>query len=617
MLARDAMVIADADTGLIVDLNDQAAKLLGQDREALKGKHHTCLHPPEMAQTYSQMFQEHVSEGEIIEPREVWLAQKDGTIIPVEVASRVITYPERTLILGIFRDLRGRKKIEKEIQELTEHLWVTLKSIGDGVISTDCEGLITLMNPVAEHLTGWTFSQAQGLPLTQVMKLINAKTRSPIETPVERVLQEGTISGLADHTILVSKEGTELFIADNASPIRDDHGRIKGVVIVFRDISAMRRLEEELARLQKLDSLGILAGGIAHDFNNLLTAILGNIFLARVKQGQREALNKLEEAEKAVLRAKDLTQQLLTFATGGSPVCKATSIHELITEAASFALVGAPVELRYYLEDTLWNAHADSGQIAQVLQNILINARQAMPTGGTITIRAQNVILGEKSSLPLKAGRYIKIEITDQGVGILPEHLSRIFDPYFSTKQEGRGLGLTVCFSVIRRHQGHMLAHSKVGQGSTFTIYLPATTEQAEDPQKILLAPGHGHILVMDDEEAVRKVMVQMLRLLGYKVTSVSKGEEALEVYQKHLKKGKPFAAVILDLTIPHGLGGTKTLARLLEIDPTVKAIVTSGYSNDPVLANYKEYGFVGLVAKPFKIEELGRVLSKVLKSPF
>ncbi len=609
------MVVADVETGCIVELNEQVARLLGASRTDFIGKHHTSLHPPELAEEYSRLFQRHVQEGGLVEPQEIWLQRLDGQKVAVEVAARVLECGNRRLILGIFRDLKVRQEMQRRLHQLSERLRVTLRSIGDAVITTDCQGLIDLMNPVAEHLTGWSLREAQGKPLTEVMRLVNAKTRKPCPNPVERVLREGTVCGLADHTMLVSKDGTERIISDNAAPIRDDAGRIKGVVIVFRDITSVRRLEEELARLQKLDSLGLLAGGIAHDFNNLLTVILGNIFLAKVHLEASEALKKLEEAEKAVLRAKDLTQQLLTFSKGGAPVRKLTSMRDLLWETASFALVGSQVALEYSLADDLWAAHVDPGQISQVVHNILLNARQAMPLGGTIYLSAQNVEIDKGAGLPLAPGRYVKIEIRDQGMGIPEEHLARIFDPYFSTKDEGRGLGLTISFSIVRRHGGHLAVRSQVGQGSTFTIYLPATVEEAPLSSEKPLSKGKGRILVMDDEESVREILGQILKYLGYEVELTSEGEEALSTYAQALAKGCRFDAVILDLTVPGGLGGKETIARLRELDPEVKAIVSSGYSNDPVLANYQAYGFSGLVAKPFRVEELGQVLKEALEA--
>jgi len=418
---------------------------------------------------------------------------------------------------------------------------------------------------------------------------------------------------------------------------------------VIRDVSERKRMEEELIKAQKLESVGVLAGGIAHDFNNLLTAILGNISLARMYADPKDKMfERLTEAEKVSLRAKDLTQQLLTFAKGGAPVKRVTYIGELIKDSASFAVRGSNVRCEFSIPDdpstssgqapstssgqapstgastelgegsgqALWWVEVDEGQMSQVINNVVINAQQAMPEGGIIKVRAENMTVGAgfKPAPTIEDGKYVKITIEDRGIGIPKEHLPKIFDPYFTTKQKGSGLGLATAYSIIKKHDGFITVESKVGVGTTFYIYLPASQKEIlrkEEGEKLLV--GKGKILVMDDEKVVREVAGNMLDILGHEVEFASDGAEAIESYKIARESGQPFDVVILDLTVPGGMGGKEAIRKLLEIDPGVKAIVSSGYSNDPVMAEFRGYGFRGVIAKPYKIKELSEVLYNVI----
>ncbi len=517
--------------------------------------------------------------------------------------------------IGIVEDITERKKFEQELEAETERLRVTLASIGDGVISTDTSGRVALMNNVAENLTGWTQQQALGKSLKQVLNIINEKTRRPCEDPVEKVVRTGKVIGLANHTILVSKGGSERTIADSGAPIRDKKGRITGVVIVFRDITEKQKIETELVRMEKLDSVGILAGGIAHDFNNILTVILGNVTLAKLfsKPGEK-VYYRLGEAEKAVMRAQDLTRQLLTFARGGTPVKATASIQDIVRESCAFALTGSNVKFDAQIPDDLWNVEVDKGQISQVINNLIINAGQAMPSGGNIKIIACNQVVPEGSP-GRKSGKFIKITIMDEGPGIAEDHLHRIFDPYFTTKSEGTGLGLATSYSIIKKHDGMIEVESRLGKGTTFNMYLPAsdqTTPEKQD-QCDYIFTGTGRVLLMDDEERIRELAGEMLGILGFEVVMAKDGAEAVELYRAHLNSSNPFTLVIMDLTVPGGLGGAEAIKLLLEMDPNVKAIVSSGYSNDPIMAEYKRYGFSGVVGKPYNVKELSNVLARVL----
>jgi len=428
------------------------------------------------------------------------------------------------------------------------------------------------------------------------------------------------------HTLEVFRTGKQVlsekfnprigFVEVRAYPIFDDTGNVVMVAEYVRDITERKRLEDEVRKSHKLESLGILAGGIAHDFNNLLTGILGNISLAKLKMSHEDTnYLRLDSAEKAAERARDLTQQLLTFSKGGAPIKKTASIEQIVMDSASFVLRGSNVKCKFVVPDSAWPVEADEGQMSQVINNLIINADQAMPDGGIINVTVENLTAGAKDIMTVKEGRYVKISIEDHGIGIAEQHLQKIFDPYFTTKQKGSGLGLATVYSIIKNHDGYIMVESTAGSGTIFQIYLPAS----ENELPVITRPGEnslsgsGRILIMDDEEILREVASAILSHLGYRVVACSEGSEAVLLYQEAMLGNDPFAAVIMDLTIPGGMGGKETMRKLREIDRGVKGIVSSGYCNDPILANYLEYGFISVVAKPYNLEDLGKVLHETL----
>ncbi|MCC7431714.1 PAS domain S-box protein, partial [bacterium] len=420
------------------------------------------------------------------------------------------------------KNISERKQAEQKIFEEKERLSVTLRSIGDGVITTDTEGKVVLINQVGEKMTGWLCEEAAGKPLAEVFKIINESSKKTIINPVEEVLKTEKIVELANHTILVAKDGTEKIIADSAAPIKNKNGQVIGVVLVFRDVTEKKRMEDEILRGKKLESLGILAGGIAHDFNNMLTGILGNISILKLMIPYEEKINqRLDEAEKATERAKSLTQQLLTFSKGGSPVKEIGSLANLVREVVDFTLSGSNIIPNFIIDNDLWLAKFDAGQINQVLSNLVINAIQAMPNGGKIEITCKNIGI-EKTNLSLKSGNYILISVKDYGIGIPPESKAKVFDPYFTTKQKGHGLGLATSYSIINKHDGLITLESELGVGTTFFIYIPASESQKiienENVTPTLHENNSGKILVLDDDEQVLDVVQQMLTLSGYEV---------------------------------------------------------------------------------------------------
>jgi len=381
------------------------------------------------------------------------------------------------------------------------------------------------------------------------------------------------------------------------------------------DITELKKHEKEQQKIEKLESLGLLAGGIAHDFNNILTGILGNIsFLQILIAENHQAQKPLAAAEKAARRAGELAQQLLTFAKGGEPNKKILSLQTLVQEALSLSLRGSNVRPLVALPDSLHALEADAGQLSQVLNNLIINGIQAMPGGGTLTITAANQLLADDNVLGLEAGNFIVLQIHDEGCGIQPENLAKIFDPYFSTKTSGTGLGLATSYSIIIRHNGRIRVDSVINRGTTFTIYLPSLGTSTGNvaipgPYQPLIHAG-GTILVMDDEKMIRDIASALLSHLGYTVTTCTGGEEAILLYQAALQGGTPYRAVIMDLTIPGGLGGKEAAERLLALAPDAYLIVSSGYSNDPIMANYRQYGFSDAIAKPYSISEFEKILS-------
>ena len=385
---------------------------------------------------------------------------------------------------------------------------------------------------------------------------------------------------------------------------------------LLEQMAERQRMEDELLKARKIKSVGVLAAGIAHDFNNLLTGILGYVSLAKVvAQTDAKVVAYLTAAEQACQRATALTQQLLTFAKGGAPVRHTVSIVELLRECVGFALRGANVRGDIQTAADLWPVDVDAGQINQVIHNIVLNAMQAMPGGGTVQMRAENVVLTAGVPFPLPEGQYVKITVQDPGCGIPKEVLANIFDPYFTTKPEGSGLGLTTAYAIVIKHEGYITIASEVDVGTTVVIYLPASQKamvSAQTHSPVLLS-GSGRILVMDDEEMIRNVLRQLLESLGYTVECVQDGTEAVAAYQRAQAVGQPFAVVILDYTIPGGMGGLEALARLRAIDPQVTALISSGYANNPVVADWAYYGFSGVVAKPYTIAQLQEALHNVL----
>jgi PAS domain S-box-containing protein len=485
------------------------------------------------------------------------------------------------------------------------------------VIAADTAGRVLLLNRVAEELTGWTSAEAVGKPLAEVFRLRDEQTRKPLDDFLAKVFASEGVIELNAPMLLVNREGKEVLVADSAAPIRNPASEVVGAVVVFRDVTEARRNAQEQNRLEKLKSLGVLAGGIAHDFNNLISVVMGDLSLLREKVAAGSEEGELTtDALRATGQARALTQQLLTFSKGGAPVKRSSSIRELVEESALFALHGSPCKCVCAAPPDLWLAEVDLGQIHQVVHNLALNAVQAMPGGGTLDIRMENVFLEEGGEAGLAAGRYIRITFRDEGSGISPENLPKIFDPYFTTKSTGTGLGLSTAYGIVDRHQGRITVMSD-RSGSTFRIHLPAlgisATPEGEPPTDSAGGGKSGKILVLDDDPAIQRICRRLLEHLGHRVEVAGTCDDAVAAYRKAFAAGAPPDLVILDLTIPGGRGGLAVLGELKEIDPKVRALVSSGYSQDPVMAHYREHGFVGLLRKPYALKELKETLAAVL----
>jgi PAS domain S-box-containing protein len=611
-----------AKDGTLISLNPAFERVTGWPRAEWLGQPFADIVHPDDLPFATQTFQR-ICRGETPTPYELRVRSRSGEFLIVEVNSA--PQVENRVVVGthgIVRNITQRKQAEEALAAEKERLAVTLRSIGDGVITTDTEGKIVLINKVAEDLTGWTQAEAFGRPVDEVFHIINEKSRAVLANPVEKVLKTGRMVSLANHTLLVARDGTERVLADSAAPICDSHSKVVGVVLVFRDVTQQRKMEEDLLKSQKLESVGILAGGIAHDFNNILTTIIGNVTLAKIMYAREgdSICERLTAAEKAVLRAKDLTEQLLTFSKGGAPVKKTAAIADLIRDTANFAMRGSSTRHDCRISHDLWPVEVDEGQISQVVSNLLINANDAMPGGGTVFILAENTTLTDQHGLPLPDGKYVHVAVKDHGVGIPPDLISKIFDPYFTTKEAGSGLGLAISYSIVKNHGGHIAVESELGVGTTFHVYLPASERELPVKPTVTVKEirpsGRGTILIMDDQSDVREIAGQLLKHLGYEVSSAKDGTEAVDLYRKAQEAGRPFDAVIMDLTIPGGMGGKEAIQKLLEIDPKVKAIVSSGYSTDPIMADFRKFGFSGVVSKPYEVEDLSAVLLEVLKPP-
>ncbi len=607
----DAIYVQDR-SGKFIDVNRGAEKMYGMEHHEFIGQTPAIVAADGLVDLEkTKQALENCFAGNTIF-FEWWGKRKNGEIFPKDVILTKSTYFGEDVALAIARDITQRKLDQKNLIDEKDRLTTTLRCISDGVITTDRDGHILLMSLSAEEITGYKLEEAAGKPITSIVRLKSGNNLLPAMDLIKNKISGG-IYALQPR----ESENYDLIIDLRIAPLTGDSGAdVQGYVFAFNNITAQRFMEEELLKAQKLESVGLLAGGIAHDFNNILTAILGNISLSRLLLPESDRVQtKLSEAEKATLRARDLTQQLLTFAKGGSPVRSSTDIREVITDSAGFVLSGSAVKIHYQFDENLWPANVDAGQISQVIQNLVINAQQAMPDGGNIEVEVRNLQIKKKAVIPLKPAKYILIQIRDHGCGIRPENLPKIFDPYFTTKSTGSGLGLATTYSIIKRHDGYIDVRSTLNKGTEFFIYLPTSNQHKTRhtvPARMIEAAVHGGtILLMDDEDLVRETAGSMLNQLGYEVIAFPDGKLLLDFFAE-AENDQPIAAIIMDLTVPGGFGGQETITELRKMGIKIPVIVSSGYSTDAVMAQYEEFGFNACLQKPFSLTDLENILQSV-----
>jgi len=546
---------------------------------------------------------------------EFWGRRASGEVFPKEVRLVRGTYGGQDVVLASADEISERKRVEEALSSSEARFRTIIENASTGILVADVETRYPrYANPEICRMLGYSHDELMALDITSIHPV--AERRGVVEKLTANQNMQ-TVCNM--QTICLRKDGT-VFPVDIKSAVLEIDGRLCHAGF-FTDISERRLLEEERLKTQKLEAIGTLAGGIAHDFNNLLQGVFGYISLAKLTTNDRgNSLSALDQAEKALHMSVRLTNQLLTFAKGGEPVKKPIDLRSVIENAAKFALSGSRSDYRIVTDVRLWQTEADEGQIGQVIQNIVLNADQAMPQGGRVDISARNVDSSVKV-LPqgLRKERYIEIAIKDSGIGIAEQYLGRIFDPYFTTKERGSGLGLATSYSIIKNHEGLIEVKSEVSKGTTFTVYLPATAETLKEEAHMPISSAApvraGKILVMDDEPVIRDVAGALISALGHSVEFATRGEEAVEKYKEARQAGKAYDVVILDLTIRGGMGGAETVRKLKEIDDKVKAVVSSGYSDDAMISRYRDQGFRAFLKKPYNVEDLREVLYKLLNS--
>ena len=505
------------------------------------------------------------------------------------------------------RELTERNQARAALQESARTMTNILEKTTDGFFAVDSAWKLTYVNAAGEKMVGRKRDELLGKLLWERFPEL-----------VGSIFQENY------EKVMAKKAAIEFEASDSSGKTwLDVHAYPSngGISVFFRDISERKKTETERLTTSKLESLGTLAGGIAHDLNNILTVISGNIGLAQIEApaDSGSLLGFLSKAGQAAQHAAHLSSQLLTFSKGGAPLKKVVSIGELLEHSAEFALYGSNLRADFDIAVDLWKAEVDAGQIEQVVNALMLNAREAMPLGGTVRVRARNVVFEESANAPLPIGRYIRVSITDRGAGISDELRTKIFDPYFTTKPTGTGLGLAISYSIVKKHGGLLLLENSSAEGSVFAFYLRATEHAVSTPEaRVAGRPfhyNHQRILVMDDEAAIRELTSQLLGTLGYEVTAVSDGLEAVRLYERALRRGEHFQAVILDATVRGGMGGVATIERLRSMDPKVNAIICSGYSDEAALSEFLAYGFRGALPKPFTRSELADALQRTFET--
>ncbi len=539
--------------------------------------------------------------------REFKIRDKEGSIKDIEFRGTIM--PDGRILVSM-ADVTGAKKARAAQRESEKRMRAIFEAVPDPMIMYSRTGAPEYINPSFTRVFGWTLDDLKG---EDQALFVPDEERSRTRERLREMYDSG--HPMKFETRRRAKDGRILDILLSAAVTKGAKGESEGMVANLTDVTEKKALEAQYEQAQKMESLGTLAGGIAHDFNNLLSGLYGYLDLARLKTKDSRIREYLEKAHKSSERAKGLTYQLLTFSKGGAPVKRVESLVPFIEETARFALSGARVSCSFDLAPDLWMCDYDRNQMGQVIDNIIINAHHAMPSGGNIRVTADNISLKENQHPGLARGNYVKIVISDSGTGIPGKYLSRIFDPFFTTKQKGSGLGLATSYSIVKRHGGVIEVESQLGTGTTFAVIIPASDKRV--PKKPagdeFLYQGSGKILIMDDEPVILEMLGTMLESMGFEVESVNEGTEAVNAWEKARKIKTPFRAVILDLTVPGGLGGRETIKRIRLTDQAIPVFVASGYFEDKVMADPGAFGFTASIHKPFTILDISKVFEKHL----
>ena len=601
-------ILTDDEKGNIRYFNKRFYNLFGYTADEMKGKTILSIVHPDSIEKVMTYHLQRVKGRNVPSKYEFKGIRKDGTPMYLEVD--VVELAEGDNIIGsrsYLWDVTNRRQVEEALRESESRYRILIEHASDGIFIADKKGNCVDVNKNGCAMVGYEREEILRLSLMDLLP------EDSLRAHLKKLVELTSGKEIVKEYLLERKNGTVFPVEVSAKLLPDK--RLLGFV---RDITERKRMEEELLKVQKLESIGMLAGGIAHDFNNILTGVLGNISLARLhSEAGSKVYEKIELAEKASLQAKDLVNQFITFSRGGKPIKKKKNIAEFLENTVNFALSGSRVKCEFSIDTNLLPVEIDAGQVRQVFNNIVINAKDVMPNGGRLEVRAKNYKIGNDTPLPLETGDYVNISFKDHGPGISPAILPRIFDPYFTTREKRRGMGLSAAYSIMKNHDGYIHVESENGGRAVFQVYFPAVEEENDDEtfaDSMESSSFRGKILVMDDENMVREVAGEMLDFLGFEVTFAEDGAEAIEKYKRAIEDSNhSFDAVIMDLTIPGGMGGLECIEKLLEIDPGVKALVSSGYSHDSVMSDFRKYGFKGIVHKPYKIQDLKEILGKIL----
>ncbi len=533
-----------------------------------------------------------------------------------EVTQREVLISQRTIELvkknrDLITEISERVRAEEDQRKSNIDLQATLQAIPDLLFELDENGNFIHFWANSKELMA---KQNKTLSGKAVANILPPEPALKVMEAIKEAETKGTSSGQIIKLPL--RQNTQWFELSTSK--KETSHTTSTFLVLARDITDKKQMEDELFKAKKLESVGVLAGGIAHDFNNLLTVVLGNIELISYRtQKDNKVASLISKAQKATERATKLTQQLLTFSKGGDPVKEATSLSDIIRDTADFILLGSTVSCDYTFPDGLWMVHGDKGQVSQVVQNIILNAKDAMPDGGKINISCNNIEeQGGEPAHGLKKGNYVRITIEDSGTGIPDDIKNKIFDPYFTTKTKGSGLGLAICHAIITKHDGKLSVQSSLDKGTTFTIYLPALPAAVTIPTPLIDSSTQStsaSIMVMDDDEMIRDLLTEQIGQLGHEVIVVEDGEQAIEKYRVTHENNVAIDLTIMDLTIPGGMGGAEAARNILNFDPDARIVVASGYSNDPVMSNYAEYGFYDAIIKPFDLTLLKKCIDSAL----